>query len=71
MCLPAPLCFPEAAFTDVLLVGTWALSCHTRQSLGKRKEPTGLVLTTHGDVQQRVERGGWEKPGLQRASPQV
>lgn len=69
--LPGPLCFPEAAVTDVLTVGTWALSCNTRQSLRKRKEPTGLALKTQGYAPQRAERGGWEKPGVRRAALEV
>lgn len=54
--LPGPLCFPEAAITDVLTVGNWALSCNTCQSLGKRKEPMGLALKTQGYPPQRAER---------------
>lgn len=66
-CLLAPLCFPELPLlSDSKNLGRRALSCNTRRSWGRRKEPTGKPKVT---CSRGLRAAAGRDPGITKSCP--
>lgn len=63
----APLCFPELPLlSDSKNLGRRALSCNTRRSWGRRKEPTGKPKVT---CSRGLRAAAGRDPGITKSCP--